>query len=314
MEADAISRSAERLTQDSISQGFVTSIETMRKSLDQGGKIVVTGIGKSGKVGQKISATLASTGSNSVFLHPTEGLHGDLGMISKNDVILAMSYTGNTEELIRLVPALKSLRVPIIGMGGNAQSQLAKLCDSWIDGHVEHEACPHNLAPTTSTTLALALGDAIAVTLMQLRGFDAAKFAQNHPGGSIGRKLNLTVADLMHQGDTVGTASGSASMDEIIVISTEKKLGIVLIVDGPKLLGIITDGDIRRALKHREKFFTLTAAAVMTKNPTTTTPQMKAQEALLLMENRASQISVLPVVDAGKWVGVLRLHDLVRTF
>ena len=154
---------------------------------------------------------------------------------------------------------------------------------------------------------------------MQLRGFDAAKFAQNHPGGSIGRKLNLTVSDLMHQGQAVGTASGSASMDEIIVTSTSKKLGIVLITEnsksGSKLLGIITDGDIRRALKHREKFFSLTAAEVMTKNPTTTHPQMKAQEALQLMENRASQISVLPVVDdQGNWVGVLRLHDLVRTF
>lgn len=319
MEGRAILQCSERIQANP--EGFTKAISLMQSSLEKGGKIVVTGIGKSGKIGQKIAATLASTGSFSVFLHPTEGLHGDLGIVTPNDCILALSYTGNTEELLRLLPALKTLRVSIIGLGGKAKSQLATSCDAWIDAAVDVEACPHNLAPTTSTTLALALGDAIAVTLMQLRGFDEKSFAQNHPGGSIGKKLNLTVEQIMHQGDDVGTVTAQASMDEVVVLSGQKKLGAVLVVEntgagaGKKLLGIITDGDIRRALQHREKFFTMLASQVMTAEPTTASPEMKALSALELMENRPSQISVLPVVDAdGNWVGVLRLHDLVKSF
>ncbi len=315
MEADAVLKCAERMSQENNAKSFTRAISYFTEALDAGGKIVVSGIGKSGKIGQKIAATLSSTGSPAVFLHPTEGLHGDLGIVSSRDVVLAMSYTGNTEELIRLMPALRSLRVPIVGLGGNAQSQLAQQCDAWIDGYVEIEACPHNLAPTTSTTLALALGDAIAVALMQMRGFDARSFAQNHPGGSLGKRLNLLVRDVMHQGDAVATVTSSASMDEVVGTSTRKKLGAVLVVDGEKLLGVITDGDIRRALQHREKFFNMKASEVMTSNPITVTADLKAQEALTIMENRPSQISVLPVIDAqNRWIGILRLHDLVRTF
>ena len=180
---------------------------------------------------------------------------------------------------------------------------------------MEQEACPHNLAPTASTTLALALGDALAVALMQLRGFDAQAFARNHPGGSLGNRLTLRVADIMHSREQVPTVPGHASMDEVVVASTHKKLGAVLVVEGEALLGIITDGDLRRALQHREKFFQLTAAEVMTRSPVFATPQMMATAALDLMENRPSQISVLPVVDeAGHWKGLVRLHDLVRAF
>jgi arabinose-5-phosphate isomerase len=313
LEGQAIISCADRLTTNC--DGLQQALRFFRGALDSGGKIIVTGIGKSGKVAQKTAATLSSTGSLAIFLHATEGLHGDLGIVAPNDAVLAFSYTGNTDELIKLLPSLKNRKVPIVGIGGNAQSQLAQQADAWIDASVAQEACPHNLAPTTSTTLALALGDAIAVTLMQLRGFNEALFANNHPGGSIGRKLTLSVADLMHKGSNVGLVEPTASMDQVIVTSTQKKLGAVLVVNGPKLLGIITDGDIRRALRHREKFFALTAAEVMTSTPVTITPDAKASEALHLMENRPSQISVIPVTDKdNNWQGLLRLHDLINSF
>jgi arabinose-5-phosphate isomerase len=315
MEATAISDCAERMTREPAASQFKKAIELFQRSLEQGGKIVVTGVGKSGKIGQKIAATLSSTGSLAIFLHPTEGLHGDLGVVTPRDAVLALSYTGNTEELIRLLPSLKSLRVPLIGLGGNSQSQLAQHSDAWLDAQVQQEACPHNLAPTTSTTLALALGDAIAVTLMQLRGFDERAFAQFHPGGSLGRRLNLKVSDIMHAGEAVAVVTLAASIEDVILLSTQKKMGAVLVADGKKLQGIITDGDIRRALQHREKFFALKAAEVMTKNPISARAEMLAYDALQLMENRPSQISVLPVVnEAGEWLGVLRLHDIVRSF
>ena len=273
------------------------------------------GLGKSGKVAQKIAATLSSTGSPSLYLHPTEALHGDIGMLGSNDAAIALSYTGNTEEMVRLIPSLKSLRIPVIGLGGNKDSQLANRCDFWIDGSVRQEACPHNLAPTTSTTLAMALGDALAVALMKVRGFDASSFARNHPGGALGRRLTLRVTDVLHRDDQVPVVGLDASVDEVIVKSTQKKLGAVL-VSGPdrKLEGIITDGDIRRALTLREKFFSLKARDIMTRSPVSATPEMMAQQALELMENRPSQISVLPVVDdRGNWIGLVRLHDLIKS-
>ena len=301
--------------QQNAQKGIVQAVAALRTTLDRGGKIVVTGIGKSGKVGQKIAATLSSTGSLAVFLHPTEGLHGDLGILTPQDAVLALSYTGNTEELIRLLPSIKSLRVPLIGMGGNPDSQLGLQCDYWIDAQVTQEACPHNLAPTTSTTLTLALGDAIAVALMQLRGFDEKRFAQNHPGGSLGRRLQLQVRDLMHSGASVPVVAPDAPMDDVIIQATRGKLGAVLVTQGQTLLGIITDGDLRRALQHREKLFTLKASDVMTAKPITVDQDQQAIVALELMEKRKSQINVLPVVDSqGNWIGLLRLHDLVQAF
>ena len=236
-------------------------------------------------------------------------------MVRSSDIILALSYTGNTEELVRLVPSFKQMGVRVIGLGGNSHSSLASLCDLWIDASVPSEACPYNLVPTTSTTLALAIGDAIAITLMQLRGFDSQAFAENHPGGSLGRRLSLKVEDLMHSGDAVAVVGSDASMEEVVIVSTQKKLGAVLVVQQNYLLGIITDGDIRRSLKHREKFFQLQAKDVMVSQPITALPDMKADAALQLMEDRPSQISVLPVVDGqGRWKGLLRIHDLVRSF
>ncbi len=284
-------------------------------SLSRGGKIVVTGVGKSGKIAQKIAATFCSTGTLAVFLHPAEALHGDLGLVRPEDAVLALSYTGNTDELVRLLPSMKNLKVPIVGLGGNSESKLASQCDAWIDGFVEQEACPHDLTPTASTTLALALGDALAITLMQLRGFTPQSFAANHPGGSLGRKLNLKVSEIMHQGSQLALVSPSASMDDVVIASTQKKLGAVLVVEGERLLGIITDGDLRRALRHREKFFQLKAVEVMTRDPVKVSPETLAKAALDLMENRSSQISVLPVVEGqGRCVGLVRLHDLVTAF
>lgn len=315
LEGEAVLACAERLADPSNQEALNQALELLRSALDRGGKIVVTGVGKSGKIGQKIAATLCSTGSLAVFLHPTEGLHGDLGLIRAGDVVLALSYTGNTDELVRLLPSLKSLRIPVVGIGGNRQSRLAAGCEAWIDAAVAQEACPHNLAPTTSTTLALAVGDALAVALMQLRGFDAQSFAQNHPGGSLGNRLNLKVEDLMHSEPNLPILAPSATMDEIVSASTRHKLGAVLVSESGRLAGIVTDGDLRRALSHRERFFTMTAAEVMTRQPVFASPGMLAKDALELMENRPSQISVLPVVEAdGKIRGLLRLHDLVGAF
>lgn len=311
LEGQAILDCAQRLQSGQMEK----ALGFFKKSLDQGGKIVVTGIGKSGKIAQKIAATLCSTGSLAVYLHPTEGLHGDLGLIQSKDTVLILSYTGNTEEVMRLLPFLKTLGVQIVGLGGNSQSKLAKESHAWIDAEVSEEACPFNLAPTTSTTLALALGDALAITLMQMRDFNAQAFAKFHPGGSLGKKLNLKVQDLMHTGSSVALVGPMASMEEVVVVSTQKKLGAALVVEGDLLLGIITDGDIRRSLQHREKFFELKAEEVMTRQPITVDPEMMAEAALLVMENRPSQIAVLPVVDSqNRWKGLIRLHDLIQTF
>ncbi|MEK6579237.1 MAG: KpsF/GutQ family sugar-phosphate isomerase [Bdellovibrionota bacterium] len=315
LEGRAILECAKRIEKLDIARDVSHAIEILASALDQGGKIVVTGVGKSGKVGQKIASTLCSTGSLAVFLHPSDGMHGDLGLVTAKDAVLALSYSGNTEELVQLLPSLKKLGVPVVGLGGKADSKLAQSCDSWMDGSVAQEACPHNLAPTTSTTLALALGDALSIALMQMRGFDAGSFAKNHPGGTLGRKLNLRVSDVMLRARQIAKVSESTLMEVVVVALTEKRQGAVLVVKGEKLLGIITDGDLKRALKFREKFFSTRASEVMTKKPITCTEEMMAHEALKLMEDRPNQISVLPVVDSrGSWKGLVRLHDLIGSF
>jgi arabinose-5-phosphate isomerase len=315
LEGEAILECANRLEGEIAAEQLKKALYYLAGALEKGGKIIITGVGKSGKVAQKIAATLSSTGSLAIFLHPTEGLHGDLGIVQVRDVVLALSHTGNTEEIIKLLPSLKARGIPIIGLGGNRNSQLAAVCSAWIDASIEIEACPHNLAPTTSTTVALALGDAVAMALMQMRGFDAQSFAENHPGGSLGRRMNLRVQDLMVQGEALPLLGPEMPMEEVVNVSSRKKLGAVMVTEGRQLLGIITDGDIRRALKLKERFFDLKAKEVMTVNPVTVKPMVMAQEALELMENRPSQISVLPVVDElGYCLGLIRLHDLVRVF
>jgi arabinose-5-phosphate isomerase len=312
-EGAAIQAAANRyLKEPKLAESIDQSIQLILDRTQAGGKLILMGIGKSGKVAAKIAATLSSTGTPAIFVHPTEALHGDLGVVTPNDVVMAFSYTGNTEELLEILPFFERKKIPVIGIGGNTNSKLAQKSLYWIDASVEKEACPNNLAPTTSTTLALAIGDAFAVSLLQARGFSTEDFAKNHPGGSLGKRLQLIVKDLMHAyPHHCPVIKPDAQMDEVLELSTQKKLGGVLVCEGQKLLGIITDGDIRRALKHREKFFSLSAKDVMTQNPITVTETLLAFDALRIMEERDSQISVLPVVNENhEAVGLLRIHDL----
>ncbi len=315
LESQAIQSCLDRMkADDHLSQVIDKALHLILQHTLTGGKVVVLGVGKSGKIAAKIAATFSSTGTPAIYIHPTEALHGDLGVVGSNDIALAISYTGNTDELITLLPFFEKRNVPLIGIGGNASSKLAQKCLHWIDATVQEEACSHNLAPTTSTTLALALGDAMAIAIMKMRGFTAEDFAKNHPGGSLGRRLQLFTRDLMHDLKTAPVVAQTASMDEVLALSTERKLGAVLVCDGARLVGLITDGDIRRALKHREAFFKLVASDMMTKSPITVDESLLAYDALRIMEERSSQISVLPVVNKqGNALGLLRIHDLVQT-
>lgn len=305
-EAQSILAARERLD-----DGFNRCVDRIVNAVASGGKVVVTGVGKSGKIAAKIAATLASTGTPALFLHPTEGAHGDLGVVSSKDVLLALSYSGASDEILKLLPRLKALGAGIISIVGNTASRLAQESDGVLDGGVAAEACPLNLAPTSSTTVALALGDALAVALSKRFDFKEEDFANNHPGGPLGRRLTLRVRDLMKKGSELPWVEPLSPVDMAIAVSTEKQLGAVLVRDGRNLVGLITDGDLRRALKHREKFFTLKAGDVMTPGPVTIAADELALRALQLMENRTSQINVLPVTDGGACVGLVRLHDLI---
>ncbi|MBU6154094.1 MAG: KpsF/GutQ family sugar-phosphate isomerase [Bdellovibrionales bacterium] len=316
IESEAISRALIRFDSTPDQQNRVQSaLDLLLESSRKNGKVLVLGLGKSGKIAAKIAATLSSTGTPAVYVHPTEALHGDLGVVSPHDVAIAISYTGNTDEIVELLPYFEKRSVPVIALTGNPSSKLAERAKIMIDCSVTEEACAHNLAPTSSTTLTLAIGDALAISLMQARGFTAKDFAKNHPGGSLGRRLQLEVRDLMHPISKAPVVGPGAGVDEILALSTERKLGAVLVMDAQKLLGIITDGDLRRALSMKEKFFSLRAFEIMTGNPITVLETNLAYDALRLMEERESQISVLPVVNSsGIALGLLRIHDLVQTF
>ncbi|MBS1960023.1 MAG: KpsF/GutQ family sugar-phosphate isomerase [Bdellovibrionales bacterium] len=315
VESNALQESLARLeANEAKSRTVENALNLILDRTRNGGKVLVCGVGKSGKIAAKFAATLSSTGTPAIYLHPTEAMHGDLGVLSKQDVVIAISYTGNTDELVGLLPFFETRNTPMIGIGGNPQSRLGEKCKFWIDASVTEEACPHHLAPTTSTTVALAITDAIAIALMQMRGFTAEDFARNHPGGSLGRRLQLKVSDLMHPLSKAPSVTATATMDEVLKLSTERKLGAVLVVDQATLVGIITDGDIRRALSHKERFFQLLARDIMTAKPISVSPMLLAFDALRKMEERESQISVLPVVnDRGYALGLIRIHDLVQT-
>ncbi|MDR3260187.1 MAG: KpsF/GutQ family sugar-phosphate isomerase [Fusobacteriaceae bacterium] len=280
--------------------------------LESKGKVVVTGIGKSGIIGKKIAATFISTGTHSVFMNSAEGVHGDLGMISKDDIVLAISNSGNTDETVSLLPSIKKIGAKIIAMTGNPNSKLGKGSDCILNVGVTKEACPLNLAPMSSTTSTLVMGDAIAAILMKLKKFRPDNFALYHPGGSLGKRLLMKVKDVMHVGDRVPYCDKDMSIDKVILIMTEKRLGAVCVMNSDVMVGIITEGDIRRALKQKEKFFTFAAKDIMTTNFTKTDSESMAIDALELMENRENQISVLPVIDYGKVVGMVRIHDLIN--
>jgi len=307
LEARAIERAGSR-----IDERFSRAVELL---LAAPSKIVVTGIGKSGVVAQKISATLKATGMPSVFLHPAEALHGDLGVYEAGDPTILLSKSGATDELLRLVPLLRRFESPLIGILGNPAGPLASLVDVVLDASVESEADPHDMLPTASALVAVALGDALAVALMKRRGFQPADYGHLHPGGQIGRNLRLKVRDVMHQGDAVAWVAPATKLKDVVIAMTRCPLGAACVIDGDGCLaGLITDGDLRRALQRDEDVFSLTAARLMTSNPVRIAPDEPLKAALDLMENRPSQLSVLPVVDTAthRALGLLRLHDIYQ--
>nr|WP_028856680.1 KpsF/GutQ family sugar-phosphate isomerase [Psychrilyobacter atlanticus] len=287
--------------------------KTAKLIMDCKGKVVVTGIGKSGIVGKKIAATLASTGTLTVFMNSAEGLHGDLGMVDREDVVIAISNSGNSDEVVSIIPSIKKIGAKLIAMTGNKNSKLGVQSDAILDIGVEREACPMNIAPTCSTTATIVMGDALASVLIKLRNFKPENFAVYHPGGSLGRRLLMKVKDVMHSGTDLAVVEKDTNIDEILVTMTKKKLGAVCVLEDEKMAGIITEGDIRRALGNKEEFFTYKAVDIMISKFTYIEAEKMAVDALELMENRESQISVLPVLDGQKLIGMVRIHDLLNS-
>lgn len=275
------------------------------------GRVVVTGMGKSGLIGKKISATLTSTGTPAVFLHPSDALHGDIGIITDNDVVMALSTSGETFEVLRLLDFIKRIGVKLVSLVGHPSSSLAKESDVFIDCSVENEACPIGLVPSTSTTLTLAVGDAISIALMDKKGFNEENFRYYHPGGAIGKKL-LKVKHLMHTGDQLPVVKSSMLMMEVLPVMNEKKFGIAIVMDDDfKVDGVITDGDLRRYLLKGVNFTSAIAADCMTRNPLFIRENNLAVEALKIMESKL--ITSLVVVEDNRLKGLLHLHDLWRT-
>ncbi len=276
------------------------------------GRVIVSGMGKSGHIARKIAATMASTGTPAYFVHPAEASHGDLGMITSKDVFIALSYSGESQELLTIVPVIKRQGAKLISITGNAQSSLAQSSDAHLNGAVAKEACPMGLAPTASTTAALALGDALAVALLDAKGFGEEDFARSHPGGNLGRRLLTHVRDIMHTGDGIPSVRLDASLSDAVLEITRKRLGMTAIVDDvQRVLGIYTDGDLRRTLEKHLNFATTRVSDVMSRNPRSIAPDALAAEAVQLMEQH--NINQMLVVDAdNKLVGALNMHDLLR--
>ena len=309
MEADAILELVPR-----VDEHFSAAVAMI---LDCPGRVVITGMGKSGIIGRKMAATFASTGTPSFYLHPAEGIHGDLGMVTESDVVIALSNSGETGEVLHILPSLRRIGAKLIAMVGNAESSLAKNSDIVLLAEVEREACPLGLAPTTSTTVALALayGDALALALLSKRKFTASQFAVFHPGGSLGRKLLLTVEDIMHSGADNPVVNGATTVQDALFVITDKGLGAVSVVDDNEIMiGVLTDGDIRRGLSKGIDFLQRSVTELMTRAPKTITKDKLAAQALHLMEsNSPKPITVLPVIDEERRViGLLHMTDLVR--
>ena len=304
MEADAVAELQHRLD-----HSFVTACETM---LACEGRVIVTGMGKSGHIGNKIAATLASTGTPSFFVHPGEASHGDLGMITKNDVVIAISNSGSTAEVITILPLIKRLGIPMISMTGDPESVLSQAALANLDVSVASEACPLNLAPTTSTTVTLAMGDALAIALLESRGFTAEDFAFSHPGGALGRKLLLRVTDIMHKDVEVPRVLATEPLHQALLVMTEKGFGMTTVVsDENKLLGVFTDGDLRRIVDAKVDINNVTMADVMSPNPKTISGEILAAQALKIMED--GSITALIVENENQSpIGVLHMHDILR--
>lgn len=310
MEAQAIKQTAARLDHQQVER-VVGLLANCR------GKVVLLGIGKSGIIAQKIAATMTSTGTPALYLHPSDALHGGIGIVSADDVVVVLSNSGETDEVIALLPYLKHRGVPLIALVGNLDSTLARRADAVLDASVTEEACPLNLAPTTSTTVALALGDALALTLMRVKGLTPDDFAINHPAGRLGKRLTLRVSDLMHLGAENPMVAVGARWLEVVRAISRGGLGAVNVIDNEgRLAGLITDGDLRRAIERLDHaaLELLSCGEFMTHSPIAAAPDLLAFDALRLMEDRPSQISVLPVVDEQNvCVGLIRLHDIVRS-
>ena len=304
IEADAIKQLALRLDAD-----FLRALDLI---LACQGRVIVSGMGKSGHIARKIAATMASTGTPAYFVHPGEASHGDLGMIMADDVIIALSYSGESSELMTIVPVIKRLGAKLISMTGFNQSSLALAADVHLNAAIEKEACPMGLAPTASTTAALALGDALAVALLDAKGFAAEDFARSHPGGSLGRKLLTHVRDIMRSGDAVPSVAEGAMLSAALLEISKKGVGMTAVVDAnQRVLGIYTDGDLRRNLEKQINFATTPVQTVMSKNPSSIAPEALAVDAVSLMEAR--NINQLLVVDSEqRLVGALNMHDLLR--
>jgi arabinose-5-phosphate isomerase len=306
MEAEAVLCAARRLDAE-----FASAV---RLIAGHTGKVIVTGLGKSGFVAQKLAATLCSTGTPAAFLHPVDAMHGDVGIYAEGDPTILLSKSGTTLELLRLIPVLRGLNSPLIGIIGNRASPLAKQIDVLLDASVRAEADPHNLAPTASTAVATAIGDALALAVMQTRELTPEDFAQRHPAGQLGRNLRVTVRQVMHSGDEVAWAKSESSVKQVIIAMNRCPLGAACVVgeDG-RLEGVITDGDLRRALQSNDDIREVKAGGLMTVRPVTISPNATLKEALRLMEDRPSQISVLPVMEGERCLGLVRLHDLYQT-
>lgn len=303
-EAEMISRLADRIGDE-----FARACQYL---LDCTGRIIVIGVGKSGHISKKIAATLASTGSPAFFIHPSEAKHGDIGMITKQDVIIAISYSGESEEMVALLPYIKRLGIPLIALTGKPHSSLAKTATIHLDVSVEKEACPLGLAPTSSTTAALVMGDALAMALLDKRGFTENDFALSHPGGTLGRRLLLRVNEIMHQDTSIPAVQQGASLKEALVEMTHKKLGMTTVIDAAgKLIGIFTDGDVRRALDNNVDIHQTSVDTVMTKSPKTISSDMLAAEALNIMET--FKITALVITNHLQQPnGILHIHDILR--
>ena len=304
-EARAIDRLGEEIRKPSFTQACHLMLECR-------GRVVVIGMGKSGHIGGKIAATLASTGTPAFFVHPGEASHGDLGMITATDVVLALSNSGETAEIVTILPIIKRLKVPLIAMTGNALSTLSQAATANINVSVVKEACPLGLAPTASTTAALAMGDALAIALLETRGFTEEDFARSHPGGVLGRRLLLLIDDLMHTGDAIPRVPAETLLSDALMEMTRKGLGMTAVIDPDgKLAGVFTDGDLRRAIDQRIDVHTVRVKDVMTANCKTVRPGMLAAEALQIMDT--TKINALPVInDDNVLVGALNMHDLLR--
>ncbi|MGD2079936.1 MAG: KpsF/GutQ family sugar-phosphate isomerase [Nitrospirota bacterium] len=305
IESRAVARLAERLDDN-----FEKAVRLIH---DCGGRVIVCGMGKSGLIGKKIAATLASTGTPAFYLHPAEASHGDLGMVTGDDVVLALSNSGETDELLALLPHLKRFNVKLLALTGNTASTLARASDVRLDVSVEEEACPMGIVPTASTTAALAMGDALAVALLLMRGLKEEDFAAFHPRGSLGKKLLVTVGELMHAGEEVPRVSPDSPMTQTVMEISSKRLGITTVVDSDgKLLGVVTDGDLRRGIEeHGSALFSKTAETIMTRSPKSIAAGELAAKALAVMEKHS--ITSLPVPDAqGRPAGIIHLHDILR--